>query len=129
MKSIAWNDWGLLVLRLGAGGMMMTHGWPKLMSYHEKKDTFMDFMGLGPELSLALTILAEFFCALLVVAGIGTRMAAFPVAFAMGVAAFVAHKGDSFGDKEFALLYGFAFLALTLTGGGKYTLLKLIGRG
>jgi len=128
MKSIAWNDWGLLVLRLGAGAMMLTHGWPKLMSYQESKDSFMDFMGLGPELSLAFTILAEFFCALLVVAGIGTRLAAFPIAFTMGVAAFVAHKGDPFGDKEFALLYGFCFLALTFTGGGKYTLLKAFGR-
>src|SRR5512145_2146765 len=86
---------GLLILRLGIGGYMLTHGWGKLqMALAGGFDKFGDPIGLGSALSLVLMTSAEFFCALAVMFGLATRIAAAPVVFGMGVAAFVVHGAD-----------------------------------
>ena len=58
------QDAGLLLLRVVPSGIMMTHGWPKFQRLlaqwgSEEGVRFFDFMGLGPEISLVLTVLAE----------------------------------------------------------------------
>ena len=116
-------DLGLLVLRAGPSGLMMTHGWPKMNRLldqwgSEEGVKFFDFMGLGPEVSLILTVLAELVAPALMVVGWKTRWAALPAAFTMGVAAFVVHGGDPFGDKELALLHLVCFAAVAALGGG-----------
>lgn len=137
---------GLLVLRLGLGGYMMTHGWGKLqMVLNDQAAQFGDPIGLGPALSLYLVTFAEFFCALAIVLGLATRLAAVPLVFAMGVAAFVAHGADpwtmseaaqaffageseSWASKEPALMFLAGFLALALTGPGLLSIDALIAR-
>ena len=111
------QDAGLLLLRVVPSGIMMTHGWPKfqrLLDQWGSEDgvKFFDFMGLGPEISLILTVLAELVAPALLVVGLQTRLAAIPAAFTMGVAAFVVHGSDPLGDKELALLYLVCFAAL-----------------
>ncbi|MCG3183233.1 MAG: hypothetical protein ICCCNLDF_01319 [Planctomycetes bacterium] len=134
------NDVGLLILRLGVGGYMLSHGVGKARMVLEGNfEVFGDPIGLGSHLSLLLTAFAEFLCALLVMLGLGTRLAAVPLVVAMGVAAFVAHGADpwsmetaalrfmsgesqSWASKEPALLFLIPFLALTLTGPGRLSL-------
>mgnify|MGYP002380947190 CR=1 FL=1 len=119
------NSIGLLILRVGFGGYMATHGWGKfqmLMAGEYYK--FGDPIGLGNTLSLIGAVGAEFFCALLVVLGIGTRFAAAPIVFTMGVAAFIVHANDPWtmgggASKEPAMLFMMVFLALIFTGAGK----------
>jgi putative oxidoreductase len=135
---------GLLVLRLGVGGFMLTHGWGKVqMLLAGDADKFGDPIGLGNWPSLALVTLAEFVCALLVVVGLGTRLAAIPPVIAMAVAVAVAHakdpwtSGEAFKlfmegqtkfpvSKEPALLFLVPFLALVFTGAGRFSLDALI---
>lgn len=137
---------GLLVLRVGVGGFLATHGWGKLqMMLAGRFGDFGDPIGLGSGPSLVLVTGAELFCALLVMMGLATRWAAVPVVFAMGVAAFVAHGGDpwtmgrgaelffsgeseSWASKEPALLFLLVFLALIFTGAGRYSLDYWIAR-
>lgn len=133
------NSIGLLLLRVGFGGYMVTHGWGKFLNLMrgEFNDKF-DPIGLGPHLSLIGAAGAEFFCALMIVVGVATRFAAAPLVFTMIVAAFVAHGSDPWtmgeaarlfregsmpypSSKEPALLFGFAFLALIFTGAGKFS--------
>ena len=122
MKSTAQTDLGLLVLRVGAGVMMMTHGWGKLLMLLDGKGhDFADPVGAGPMASLLLAVFAEFLCALLVVLGVKTRWTAIPLVVTMAVAALVVHASDPFNVKELAALYGVVFLALVLTGGGRYS--------
>jgi putative oxidoreductase len=122
---------GLLILRLGVGGYMLTHGWGKLQMLMNGA-AFGDPIGLGGRTSLLLATGAEFFCALLVVLGLATRVAAAPVVFTMGVAAFVVHANDPWtmtgtgGSKEPALLFLFPFLALIFTGPGRFSLDALL---
>ena len=114
---------GRLILRLGTGGMMLTHGYPKLAKLIETgKFEFGDPIGLGPAISLILTIFAEFLCSILVVIGFKTRLAAIPPAFTLLVAAFMVHGADPFQRKEKALLYLVCFVAIALLGPGKYSL-------
>ncbi len=135
---------GLLILRIGVGGYMLSHGWGKFqMVLDGNYAMFGDPIGIGPHASLILTAFAEFACAALVVVGLGTRLAAIPLVIAMGVAAFVAHGADpwsmetaairfmsgeseSWGSKEPALLFLIPFLAIAFTGPGRYALDTLV---
>ena len=119
---------GLLILRLSAGGFMLTHGYPKLQRIISGEMRFGDPLGLGPEVSLVLAVFAEFFCAILVMLGLGTRLATIPLIVTMAVAAFIAHGADPFSRKEMALLYLASFLVLLLTGGGKFSVDYFLNR-
>lgn len=116
----------VLLLRLAAGGFMLTHGYPKLQRMLAGDFQFGDPIGLGPEISLGLAVFAEFFCSLLLVLGLGTRLATIPLIVTMAVAAFIAHGADPFGRKEMALLYLVTYVVLLLTGSGKYSVDRLI---
>jgi putative oxidoreductase len=134
MKNIFFNSgnhkgmasFALLVLRASFGLLMLTHGWPKLMSFIDSPSSFPDPLQIGPALSNGLAVFAEFFCAILIVVGLGTRWAAFPLMVAMAVAAFVIHGKDPFGDRELAILYLSAFTTIMILGSGSYSLDKAI---
>jgi len=115
-------DAAFLLLRVGAGALMLTHGFPKLMRILDGNFSFGDPIGIGPAASLILVTFAEFFCSLFVMAGFMTRASLIPLMFAMAVAAFIAHAGDPFGDKELPLFFLTSFATLFLTGPGKYSL-------
>lgn len=114
---------GLLLLRVAAGATMAAgHGWGKLLAFSEEAATFPDPLGIGNRLSMTGAVGAELFCSALVALGLGTRLAALPVAFTMTVAAFVIHASDPFGRKELAIVYLAIFLALAIVGPGRYSL-------
>lgn len=135
---------GLLILRLGIGGYMASHGWGKFqMVISGNLDGFGDPIGIGSAASLILITFAEFICAILIMLGAATRLAAIPPVLGMAVAAFVAHGGDpwtagggaqlfmsgasqSWASKEPALLFLIAFLALAFTGAGRFSVDALV---
>jgi putative oxidoreductase len=118
-----------LLLRVGAGSLMMiNHGLDKLMHFAQKAPRFADPFHIGSTTSLSLVVFAEFFCAAFLVLGLFTRLACIPLIIAMGIALFVAHKGDFFGDGEMAGLYLVVFTALLFTGPGKISLDRFIGK-
>jgi len=136
------NSTGLLILRLGIGAYMLTHGWGKLQMLLSGAE-FGDPIGLGGKVSLILIVFAEFVCAILIMAGFFTRLAAIPIIIGMAVAAFVAHgsdpwtaeegyrvfietKGGMPKSKEPALLFLFSFLALFFTGPGMFSIDGLV---
>lgn len=123
------TDWGLFVLRMGAASFMLFgHGWGKLASFSERADSFADPLGVGPVMSLSLTVFAEFFCSALLGFGLFTRLAAIPLAITMAVAAFVIHADDPWQKKELAVLYLLVYLTLVFTGPGRISLDRKFGR-
>ena len=115
-------DIAILILRVSAGGFMLTHGWPKLLTFNKRLETFRDPIGIGSEASLTLIIFAEVICSLLLIFGFYTRIALVPLIIAMSIVAFIVHGNDSFGEKEKALLFLGAFLTLFFSGPGKLSL-------
>jgi putative oxidoreductase len=114
---------GLLLMRVTAGGLLLYgHGWPKLLHFAERASRFPDPLGIGSPRSLALAVFAEVLCAACVVLGFATRFASIPILILLGVAAFRVLGGAPWSDRELALVYAAPFLALVLTGGGRYSL-------
>jgi putative oxidoreductase len=113
---------GLLIIRVGfAATMAIAHGLPKLLNFSKMMHNFPDPIGLGPVISLALVVSAEFLCAILVTVGIFTRYTVVPLVINMAVAFFVMHASDPFAKKELAFLYLMAFAGILAAGPGKFS--------
>ena len=115
-------DFGLLLLRLLSGGLILTHGFPKLQKIIEGNLQFGDPLGFGAATSLYLSTFAEFFCAILLILGAFTRLALIPLIINMSVAVFIVHSADKFEVKELALFFLGAFLTLFFTGPGSISI-------
>ena len=121
--SLPATDVGLLIFRVGVSALMLPHGYGKLMQFFSgDKITFADPLGIGDTASLALTVFAEFICSILIILGLGTRLAAIPLIITMLVAVFIVHAADGMSHQELPLLYLFSYVLLMLTGSGKYSL-------
>lgn len=121
-----FNDLALLILRVGFGGFLMTHGIPKIERLFESPIKFADPFGIGETPTLILAIIGEVIAPIFIIIGYKTKLAAIPSAITMAVAAFVIHAKDDLGTKEHALLFMFAFIAILLAGAGKYSVDKRI---
>lgn len=133
MKGLVMNanaDLGLLLLRLGVGGIMLAvHGWgQKLSRFRDVVYYFPDPLHVGQNVSLGLTVFAEVGCSFLIVIGLATRFATLPLMFTMGMVIFVVKSGAPFSDNEIAILFFIAFLTLFFTGAGRYSLDAQVAR-
>jgi len=115
---------GLLLLRVGFGGMMLIHGIPKLLKMISGDFSFGDPIGIGEPASLVLAVLSEVLFPILVVIGFKTRLSSIPVIITMAIAAFIVHAADPLGTKEKAILFLIGFIAIALLGAGKYSVDK-----
>jgi putative oxidoreductase len=112
----------VLVLQLSFGFLMILHGYDKLQKFLSGKHDFPDPLHVSPFISHGLTIFAEFFCSILFILGLLTCPALIFLIGCTGVIAFSIHGSDPFADKENAFLYLFTYLAIFLTGAGKYSI-------
>ena len=118
-----FNDLALLILRVGFGGFMLTHGIPKINMLSNPSD-FGDPIVIGATASLILALIGEVIAPIMIIIGFKTKWAAIPAAITMFVAAFVVHAKDSLATKEHALLFFIAFVVIFLTGPGKFSIDK-----
>ncbi len=113
----------LMLLRLTVGVLMLTHGVGKLSALlAEGPIQFPDPIRLGAATSLTLAVFAEFFCSILLIFGIGTRLAAIPLLTTMLVAAIIVHANDGIGKQELPLLYASIYLVIAIVGAGKISI-------
>ncbi len=126
MKKFLTNgntDIALLFLRIVVGSFMMIgYGWGNLSTFGERFHAFADPFGFGMEITFSFAVLAEFFCAGLIIIGLFTRIAVVPIMITMLTAAFIIHAEDPWGKKEFALLYFIPFCTIFLSGPGRFSL-------
>ncbi|WP_069129956.1 DoxX family protein [Rhodohalobacter halophilus] len=122
-------DIAILILRIGAAALIMTHGIPKLLRVLDGDFSFGDPIGIGSTASLLLVTFAEAICAVFVLIGAFTRVALIPLIINMAVVVFVAHADDPFSRKELGLFFLISFIVLFFTGAGKYSVdQKLFGK-
>lgn len=124
---------GLLLIRIIIGVVMACYGYEKLIHFNEMAASDfwannVSFLGMSGKFPLALTIFAEFFCSLLLILGLFTRLSLIPLLICMGyiivaIAQFsVIYKGDNGFEVNTAFMYFIIYLALLLTGPGKYSI-------
>jgi putative oxidoreductase len=117
----------LLILRVAIGAFMLVHGYQKLQWVLAGGELqFADPIGLGVPASLYLAVFAEFFCSILVILGLATRLATIPLIILMLVAVFIVHGPDGFDKKEHGLHFLVVYLFLLVTGPGKYSIDRFI---
>lgn len=118
-SNTVFKDIILLLVRVFIGFAMLSHGFPKLQMLLEGgKIEFFDFLGLGPTISLTLTVFAEFVCSILFILGLFTRVALGFLIFTMIIAGFVVHGADPFEKREMSLIYLSVYLLLITFGPG-----------
>lgn len=116
------TDIALLIARTGIAALMLSHGIPKLLLLVSGQPVqFPPVMGMSPALSLALTVFAEVFCSLFVLAGFATRIAVLPLIFTMLVAVLLIHAADPLAKKEPALYYLLTYTVLLFGGSGRFS--------
>jgi putative oxidoreductase len=123
----AHPDVGLLCLRiLGGLSLFVKHGFEKPTRFAEMAQHFPDPIGIGPVPSLAIALLSDAICSILVVLGLGTRWAAAFAFLNIFVAWSLVHHfqflGHGADHGEVCVLYLSIFLALAVAGPGRYSL-------
>ena len=115
---------GLLILRVGAGLGLATHGYQAIfVSGIDGFAGYLDQLGFPLPLVMAWAAkLAELVGGVLVAIGWFSRIAAFFAATTMAVAILTAHLGDPFKDWELASLYLAAMVTVMLVGPGEMSI-------
>jgi putative oxidoreductase len=132
--SSRWLDHGLLVLRVGIGGMFMAHGWPKLAGGAKswaKLGGAMAHLGLDfwPTFWGFSAACAEFFGGMLIALGLLFKPACGMLLATMAVAATMhIRTGDGVMGASHAIELGILFASLMLIGPGKYALAEKLGK-
>ncbi len=125
------TDFGLLILRVSLGVILFVkHGIEKATHFSSMATHFPDPVHIGAHASFIFALISDAICSLLVVLGLGTRVAAFLIVVNLGVAFYFVHHLAFHSDHgELILAYLGGFLALILTGAGRFSLdCKLWGR-
>ncbi|MGA5571220.1 DoxX family protein [Streptomyces pseudogriseolus] len=136
MTCIGRRDLGLLLLRLGTGGVLAAHGSQKLFGWFggggiEGTGQFMDSIGYAPgKVSATAAGVAELGGGLLLALGLATPAAGAAAAGAMAGASAV-HAPNGFfnqeGGFEYAASLGLTAAGLAVAGPGRLSLDHLLG--
>lgn len=126
------KDFGLLLIRVILGVLMAFYGYEKwshfeTMAASDFWSKNVNFLGMTGKIPLMLTIFAELFCSILLILGLFYRFSLAVLMFCMGYIFMVVFPlsivslGDNGYEINHAFLYFILYLALFLTGSGRYS--------
>lgn len=120
-------DLGLLVMRLGVGGLMLIHGLSKIVNGIGAVKYLVDSAGLPSFIAYGVYV-GEVVAPIMLLIGFRTRLAAVIMAFNCLVAMIMYHPGGFFSlndtggwSLELIGLYFIGAVALFFTGSGRYS--------
>jgi putative oxidoreductase len=125
-----YNNTALLLLRIGIGGMMMMHGYPKLsggVAKWGKLGGAMDAIGIKifPVLWGFMAAITESIGGLFFVLGLFFRPTSFFLLFTMVVATAMHLKdGETIMDASHSIELAVVFLSMFIIGPGRYSVDK-----
>ena len=118
----------LLILRFVAAGIMLKHGYEKLVDFDGTLKFVSSLFSSYAKVMTVLLIFAELFCAVLMLLGLFTRFACIPLIIAMLVAIIKVHHNDFIDKGETATLYLGCYIAILLLGPGRISIDSMIGK-
>ena len=119
------KSFGLLILRLSIGTMLIHHGYEKTADIQNFADAFVRPIGLPfPILSSYIAAYTEIYGSWLVIVGLLTRFAALSIVGTIGVAIYhaIVTAGFNIYLLELLVLYMGGALCILLLGGGDFAL-------
>lgn len=125
---LVFSDWGILILRVVLGLILLVHGWPKIKNLKATGEGF-QAMGFKPAIFWGVVVaVIEFFGGLALILGLLTQIIALLVAVQFLVAILkVKAKRGLVNGYEFDLLILAAALALAALGGGVFSADSFLG--
>lgn len=117
-------EMAILFLRVFIGGVMLLHMIGKMQDYDNYVLNFQSIVGLNHATSFALSILFEGLFAVMIIMGVGTRLAAALMAIVMIVSICEALMQGTVTDGESKLefIYIGIYITLVISGGGRYAI-------
>lgn len=118
IKKYSWcsADSGLLALRIGVAAIFIFTGWMKVSNLEATVGAF-GSMGFAPIFAYIVSF-AELIGGVAILLGVYTRCFASILAFIMLIATIKVHKDETL------VLHFFSLLALVLSGGGKFSIIR-----
>ena len=122
---------GPLLARLTLAAVFIPSGWGKLHNLEKITAFFTELHIPAPQVNAVVASATEFFGGLLLLVGLGTRLASLPLALTMVVAIFTARRAEIDGITTLLGFTEFTYLAmlvwLALVGPGSASLDRLFG--
>lgn len=116
------------LVRCTVGLILALHGWPKLLRVIELMGG--EPLARGSVTRLVVLMIIEFFGGICIALGLFTRFFAPPAAILMAYLTFFrfwGHYGWRTDGYEFVLMWGLVLFAISLRGGGPYSLDRKLG--
>jgi putative oxidoreductase len=127
------GDIAYALVRVVIGYNLLMHGWGKFNNGFAGVSGYMTKVGLEPHgLFAASAMFLETIGALCIIVGLLTRFFAAALAIELGIAFLVVHMAKGFsvgqGGYEYVLLLGIVMFAISMRGGGRYSIDRAIGK-
>ena len=125
------KSFGLLILRISIGTMLIHHGYEKTADIQNFADAFVRPIGLPfPILSSYIAAYSEIYGSWLVIVGLFTRFAALSIVGTIGVAIYhaIVTAGFNIYLLELLILYMGGSLCILLLGSGDFALDRFLKR-
>ena len=125
------KSFGLLILRISIGTMLIHHGYEKTADIENFADAFVRPIGLPfPILSSYIAAYSEIYGSWLVIVGLFTRFAALSIVGTIGVAIYhaIVTAGFNIYLLELLILYMGGSLCILLLGSGDFALDRFLKR-
>ncbi len=118
--SIGAADKATLFLRLFIGALLFTQAITKSQQYPWLESEYPTILGIDGASVVTIVGLLELIAGVMLTVGLLTRLVAIVMAIAMLAAAFVFFPGQSFDQSELKVVYAGIYVALAISGGGRY---------
>ena len=125
------KSFGLLILRLSIGTMLIHHGYEKTADINNFADAFVRPIGIPfPILASYIAAYSEIYGSWLVIVGLFTRFAALSIVGTIGVAIYhaIVTAGFNIYLLELLILYMGGALCILLIGSGDFSVDKLLNK-
>ena len=125
------KSFGLLILRISIGTMLIHHGYEKTAAINNFADAFVRPIGIPfPILASYIAAYSEIYGSWLVIVGLFTRFAALSIVGTIGVAIYhaIVTAGFNIYLLELLILYMGGALCILLLGSGDFSIDKLLSK-